>query len=113
SSFEKKPKGIFHCFGGTLEEAEKIISLSTFKMGIGGVLTYKNSTLPEVLKNVDLKHLVFETDSPYLPPVPYRGKRNESAYVKLVAEKLAEIKGVSLEEIAKATTVNALWVFGK
>jgi TatD DNase family protein len=113
SSFEKKPKGIFHCFGGTIEDAEKIISLGTFKMGIGGVVTYKNSTLPEVLKQIDLKHLVLETDAPYLPPVPFRGKRNESSYVKLVAQKLAEIKNISLEEVADITTKNAFEIFGE
>ena len=111
SQFAKKPKGIFHCFGGSIEDAKKIISLETFKMGIGGVVTYKNSTLPEVLKHIDLKHLVIETDAPYLPPVPFRGKRNESAYVNLVAQKLAEIKNVSFEEVASATSKNAIEMF--
>ncbi len=109
---DKIPRGIFHCFGGTFEEAEKIISLKSFKLGIGGVITYKNSTLPEVIKKVDLKHLVLETDSPYLPPVPFRGKRNESAYIKHIASRLAEIKDITMEELATITTRNAKEVFG-
>ena len=113
NSFSKKPKGIFHCFGGSLEDAEKIISLETFKMGIGGVLTYKNSTLPEVLKNVDIKHLVLETDAPYLPPVPFRGKRNESSYIPLIAKKLAEVKSISVEEVARITNENAEVIFNR
>lgn len=104
--------GIFHCFTGTLEEANKIISLNSFKMGIGGALTYKNSKLPEVLKQIDLKHIVLETDSPYLPPVPYRGKRNESSYITFVAQKVAEIKGITAEEVAEVTTRNAEEIFG-
>jgi TatD DNase family protein len=111
NSLEKKPRGIFHCFGGTLAEAEMIISLKTFKMGIGGVLTYKNSNLPSVLKDVAAEHLVLETDSPYLPPVPHRGKRNESAYIRVIAEKLAEVKKVSFEKIADITTQNAHEIF--
>jgi TatD DNase family protein len=109
---EHKPslKGIFHCFGGSLEDAQKIISYG-FKMGIGGTVTYKNSKLPEVLKNVDLKHIVLETDAPYLPPVPHRGQRNESSYVKLLALKLCDIYGMSLDEVANATTANANMVF--
>ncbi len=103
-------KGIFHCFGGTLEDAQKIISYG-FKMGIGGTVTYKNSKLPEVLKNLNLQHIVLETDAPYLPPVPHRGQRNESSYVKLVALKLCDIYGLSLEEVASITTKNANNVF--
>jgi TatD DNase family protein len=103
-------KGIFHCFGGTIEDAQKIISYG-FKLGIGGTVTYKNSKLPEVLKNVDLQHIVLETDAPYLPPVPHRGQRNESSYVKLVALKLCDIYGISLEEVAKITTQNAEQLF--
>lgn len=103
-------KGVFHCFGGTVEEANKIISYG-FKMGIGGTVTYKNSKLPEVLKSVDIKHLVLETDAPYLPPVPHRGQRNESSYVKLVALKLCDIYGISLEEVAQITTYNAHEIF--
>lgn len=107
----KIPKGIFHCFSGSEEDANRIISLKTFKLGIGGVLTYKNSTLPAVIKNIDISYLVLETDAPYLPPVPFRGKRNESAYVKLVAEKLAEVKQIPFDQVKEETTRNALWVF--
>jgi len=104
--------GVFHCFTGTKEQAEKIINYKGFKLGIGGVVTFKNSGLDKVLEDVDLEHLVLETDAPYLSPSPYRGKRNESAYIPLIAEKLAEIYNVEVEEIAKITTKNALEVFG-
>jgi TatD DNase family protein len=104
-------RGIFHCFSGTLEQAKRMIDLG-FMLGIGGTLTYPKSDLPAVLKEIPLEHIVLETDSPYLPPVPHRGKRNESAYILHVAEKLAEIKELPLEEIAKATTANALRMFG-
>lgn len=103
--------GIFHCFTGTIEQAEKIISLGNFLLGIGGVITYKKSTLPDVIEKIDLKHIVLETDSPYLPPVPYRGKRNESSYLPLIAQKIAEIKNISLEEVAQITTANATQIF--
>ncbi|MEO6038676.1 MAG: TatD family hydrolase [Saprospiraceae bacterium] len=104
-------RGIFHCFSGTREEAREMIDLG-FMLGIGGTLTYPNSELPEVLRSVPLEHIVLETDAPYLPPVPYRGKRNESAYVRQVAETLAKVKEVSMEEIAAETTKNALRMFG-
>ncbi len=104
-------KGIFHCFGGTVENANEIIDAG-FYLGIGGVVTYKKSGLAEVLDKIDLKHIVLETDSPYLPPVPFRGKRNESSYLKYVIEKLAEIKKVSVEEVATITTANAEKIFG-
>ena len=81
-------------------------------LGIGGVLTYKNSNLCDALKNIDLKHIIFETDSPFLPPVPHRGKRNEPSFVPIIAQKLAEIKNISLDEIAKITTENAKRLFG-
>lgn len=103
-------KGIFHCFGGTVEEAEKIINLG-FYLGIGGVLTYKKSGLPEVLRHISLQHLVLETDSPYLAPVPKRGKRNESGYLKYIMAALTEIKKCAPEEIARITTANATFVF--
>lgn len=103
-------RGIFHCFTGTLEQANKAIGLG-FYLGIGGVVTYKKSGLDEVLKNVPLKHIVLETDSPYLAPVPYRGKPNESSYLVHIAEKLAEIYGTSLEEIAEVTTANSISIF--
>jgi len=109
---EKTPnfRGIFHCFGGTKEQAQQIIDLG-FWIGLGGVLTFKNSKLDKVVKDIDLKHIVLETDSPYLTPTPHRGKRNESSYVKLVAQKLAAVKEVSLEEIARITSENALKIF--
>ena len=95
--------GIFHCFGGTREEAEELLSFDGFVLGIGGVLTYKKSTLPEVLNSVPLERIVLETDSPYLAPVPYRGKRNESAYVVYVAQRMAEVYACDLAEIDKRT----------
>lgn len=103
-------RGIFHCFGGPLEAAEEIISLG-FCLGIGGVLTYNNAGLGPVLEKIDLKHLVLETDAPYLTPVPFRGKRNEPAYLKYIIKKLAEVKGITPEEVAAATTANATSVF--
>jgi len=106
-----KLKGIFHCFSGSGEAAKEIVDLG-FYLGIGGVVTYKKSTLPEALKNIDLEFIVLETDSPYLAPVPFRGKRNESSYLIYVAQKLAELKGVSIEEVAVITTANAQKIFG-
>ena len=103
-------RGIFHCFGGTKQEAEEIINMG-FYLGIGGVLTYKKSGLAEVMAEVSLEHVVLETDSPYLTPVPFRGKRNESKHIHLIAEKLAEIKGILLEEVAGITTANANKIF--
>jgi TatD DNase family protein len=104
--------GIFHCFTGTLEQATRITDLG-FYIGIGGVLTFKNSKLANLLENISLEHIVLETDSPYLAPVPYRGKRNEPALVPLIAAKLAEVYKTSIEEIAKTTTENARKVFRK
>lgn len=103
-------RGIFHCFGGSVAEANVIIELG-FHLGIGGVLTFKKSGLAETLKEVALKHLVLETDAPYLTPSPYRSKRNESAYIKLVAEKLATVKETTMEEVAAITTENATNIF--
>ena len=103
--------GIFHCFSGSVEDAQKIISLGGFKMGIGGSVTYKNSTLPHVISEIPLEHLVLETDAPYLPPVPHRGKRNETSYIAIVGQKLAEIKSVSFDEIVRQTTLNAREIF--
>ena len=108
---DKGLKGIFHCFGGPVEEANCIIDIN-FLLGIGGVCTYKKSGMDEVLKHIDLKHIVLETDAPYLTPVPFRGKRNESAYIKIIAERVAEIKGCTIEEVAEVTTANALKIFG-
>ncbi len=111
SKNDKNLRGIFHCFTGTLEQANKIIGLGGFKLGIGGVITYKKSELPETLKHIELNHIVLETDSPYLPPAPHRGKRNESSYIALVVQKIAEVKGISVEEVAAITTKNSEEVF--
>lgn len=102
--------GIFHCFTGTLEQAEKITKLG-FYLGIGGVATFKNGGLDKVLPELSLDHLVLETDSPYLAPVPHRGKRNEPAYIPLVADKIAALKRVTVEEVKRITTQNALTIF--
>jgi len=105
-------KGIFHCFSGTVEEGQEMAALG-FKIGLGGVLTFKNSGLREVVKELPADALVLETDSPYLAPTPYRGKRNEPAYTRLVAETLAQTLEKPLEEIAQLTTENAEFVFVK
>ena len=104
-------RGILHCFTGNLEQAHKLIGLG-FYLGIGGVVTYKNSGLDKVVQEIDLKHIVLETDSPYLTPVPYRGKRNESSYLIYVAEKVADLHQMSVEEVAAITTANSKIVFG-
>lgn len=104
-------RGIFHCFSGTLEQANKIIDLG-FYLGIGGVVTYKNGGLDKVVQEIDLKHIVLETDSPYLTPVPYRGKRNESSYLVYVAQKVAELHNTGIETVAEITTANSKMVFG-
>ncbi len=103
-------KGVFHCFSGTADEAEQAIDLG-FYLGIGGVVTFKNSGLDQVVANIDMKHLLLETDSPFLAPVPFRGKRNESAYINLVANKISQVKNVSREEVADITTQNAIDLF--
>ncbi|MES2777641.1 MAG: TatD family hydrolase [Bacteroidota bacterium] len=102
--------GIFHCFGGSIENAKDIIEAG-FYLGIGGVVTYKKSGLAEVLTDIPLKHIVLETDAPYLTPVPFRGKRNESSYLKYVVDKLVQVYGTSAEEIAAITTANAATIF--
>lgn len=102
--------GIFHSFAGNIEEARHAIDLG-FKLGINGIVTFKNSSLDEVVSHIDINHLVLETDSPFLAPVPRRGKRNESAYLKYIAQKIAEIKKLTLEDVAAITTRNALNVF--
>jgi len=104
----KRPElqGVFHCFTGTAEQAEEITGMG-FLLGIGGVVTFKNSRLPEVIKTTDMKYIVIETDSPFLAPAPYRGKRNESSYIPLIARKIAEIKNIIPEEVARVTTFNA------
>jgi TatD DNase family protein len=104
-------RGIFHCFGGTISQAETILELG-FLLGIGGVLTFKNSGLCETVKKLPLEHMVLETDAPYLAPHPFRGKRNEESYLKVIVEKLAECKEISEEEIIVTTTENAKKNFG-
>jgi TatD DNase family protein len=104
-------RGIFHCFGGTLEQAEKVIALG-FYLGIGGIITYKNAGLDKILPQIDLKHIVLETDSPYLTPVPYRGKPNESSYLIYVAQKVAELYQKPIETVADITTENSKKIFG-
>lgn len=103
--------GIFHCYSGSYEQTKKIIDLG-FYLGIGGVLTYKNAGLGEVLTQFDLNNIVLETDAPYLSPVPYRGKRNESSYIKTIAEKLAALKNITLDEVDEITTKNTEKIFG-
>ena len=105
-----KLRGVFHCFTGTLKQANRAIKLG-FKLGIGGVVTFKNVGIDKFLNQIDLKHIVLETDSPFLAPVPIRGKRNESAYITYVIDKLSEIYGLSVKEIASVTTKNAEKVF--
>lgn len=104
-------KGVFHCFSGSLEQAEKLISLG-FYLGIGGVLTFKNAGLDKILREIDLAHIILETDAPYLAPVPFRGKRNECSYIPYIAQKLADIKEVPVEIVAQITTANTEKLFG-
>ena len=103
--------GVFHCFSGTLEQAKRITEMGFF-LGVGGVVTFKNGGLDKVLPDIDLNHLVLETDSPYLAPVPHRGKRNEPAYIPLIAKQLSELKKLSVEVVMEATTKNAERLFG-
>lgn len=108
---DEKLRGIFHCFTGSAEQAQRVIDLG-FLLGIGGVVTYKNSGLDKVVAGLDLKDIVLETDSPYLTPVPYRGKPNESSYLIHIAQKVADLKQTSLEEVARISTENSMRVFG-
>ena len=103
--------GVFHCFTGNIKEANQIIGLNNFYIGIGGVLTFKNSNLDKTIKNIDNEYLLLETDSPYLTPTPYRGTRNESKYIIEIAKKLAEIKNISIEEVSRFTNENANRLF--
>ncbi len=105
-------KGVFHCFTGTVDEAKQIMDLG-FKMGIGGIVTFKNSGLAEVVTQLPLEALVLETDAPYLTPAPFRGKRNQSAYLLYVAQKIAEIKNIAVEKVAEMTSMNAENLFFK
>ena len=108
---DELPGGVFHCFTGNLHEAEELLEFPRFALGIGGVLTFKKSHLPEVLPHVPLDRVVLETDSPYMAPVPNRGKRNESAYVALVMERMAECYGVTPAEVERQTDANAERLF--
>ena len=108
---DEKLSGVFHCFTGTAQQAQHIIDYGRFMLGIGGVVTFKNAGVDQIVKDIPLQHLVLETDSPYLAPVPFRGKRNESSYVTYVASKLAEVKGISIDEVAEVTTLNAKQMF--
>lgn len=103
-------KGIFHCFGGSIEEANDIIKMG-FHLGIGGIITYKNSGLDAIIKNIPLEHIVLETDAPYLAPVPNRGKRNEPSMLTFIAEKISQIKGIVIEDVALRTAENASKIF--
>lgn len=107
---KEEPCGIFHCFTGSSDQAKRVVDLG-FYLGIGGVVTFKNGGLDKVLADIDLKNIVLETDAPYLAPVPFRGKRNEPVYLIKIAEKIAEIKKCSLEEVASVTTENSLNIF--
>ncbi|MDR2679707.1 MAG: TatD family hydrolase [Tannerella sp.] len=104
-------KGVFHCFGGTIDEWNKISELSSFYIGIGGIITFKNNTLAEILEQIPVERILLETDAPYLAPVPYRGKRNEPAYIIKTAERVAECYKMTMEEIAKYTFQSALALF--
>jgi TatD DNase family protein len=109
----KKPQsGIFHCFNGTIEQSERIIDLGYY-MGIGGVVTFKNSGMAEIIREIPLEYMVLETDSPWLAPHPHRGKRNESSFIPIIAQKVADIKGLKIEEIEHITTENAKKIFGE
>lgn len=107
---DERLTGIFHCFGGSVEQANRIVKLG-FYLGIGGVVTFKKGGLDLVLPEIDLTHIVLETDSPYLAPVPHRGKRNEPSYVPLIAQKIATIKNVSIEEVCNTSSSNAHLIF--
>jgi len=108
---DDKLRGVFHCFTGDLAQAKRAIDLG-FYLGIGGVVTFKNAGLDKVVKEIEMKHLVLETDAPYLAPVPFRGKANESSYLKYIAEKVADLHQVSIEELARITTQNSIDIFG-
>lgn len=111
SEYDSRLRGIFHCFAGTKEQADLITELGFF-LGIGGVVTYKNSGLDKVVEQLNLENIVLETDSPYLTPVPFRGKPNESSYITYIAQKIADIKQLSIEEVARITTANSKKIFG-
>ena len=103
--------GVFHCFTGNLEEAQRIINLNNFYLGIGGVVTFKNGGINKIINQVSLDRIILETDSPYLSPTPFRGTRNESRYLLNIAHKMAELYNIDIEDIAKKTTKNAIDLF--
>ena len=103
--------GVFHCFSSSLKDADRILNYGGFKLGIGGVVTFKNSGLDKVVKNIDIKNIVLETDSPYLTPTPFRGTRNKSSYIPIIANKLSDIYEISCEEIGNITSKNAKEIF--
>jgi TatD DNase family protein len=104
--------GVFHCFTGRVEDAQRVINLGDFYLGIGGVLTFKNSGLDKTIAKIKLQNLILETDAPYLAPAPFRGKRNESKYIVNIAEKLAEVQQIDIDHVARITTLNAKKLFG-
>tara|TARA_B100000902_G_scaffold365033_1_gene385545 strand:- start:3311 stop:4081 length:771 start_codon:yes stop_codon:yes gene_type:complete len=104
-------RGVFHCYNGDIEQANRILDLGDFFLGIGGVITFKNSKMDETIKQIPLENIVIETDSPFLTPYPYRGKRNESKYIVNIAEKISEIKKIDLNIVANITTENAIKLF--
>ena len=110
-SFREPLKGIFHCFAGDTAQARKVIEKG-FLIGVGGTVTYKKSGIQEVVRDIPLEHIVLETDSPFLPPVPFRGRRNDSHHIPLIAQRVAEIKNIPLETVAEVTTCNAIRLFG-
>lgn len=107
---EGKVKGVFHCFSGNIEQANEAIRLG-FMLGIGGVVTFKKASLADIVTAIPMEHLILETDGPYLAPTPHRGKRNEPAYLRLIAEKVAELKAISVNEVADITSANASRLF--
>jgi TatD DNase family protein len=103
-------RGVMHCFGGSVQEAQRALEMG-FHLGIGGVVTFKNATMAEVAKTAPLDRLLLETDSPYLSPVPHRGQRNEPSYIPLIAQRIADLRGISLEEVAETTSASAKELF--
>ena len=103
-------RGVMHCFGGSVQEAQKAVEMG-FHLGVGGVVTFKNAGLAEVVKAVPLERLLLETDAPYLSPVPHRGQRNEPAYIPLIAQRIADLRGITLDEVAEVTTDSARALF--
>lgn len=103
-------RGVMHCFGGSVQEAQRAVEMG-FHLGIGGVVTFKNATMADVVKAVPLERLLLETDAPYLSPVPHRGHRNESSYIPLIAQRIADLRGITVAEVAEATTANARRLF--